>query len=281
MDFGKFVWVASVSQDRLIKQGFFGKGTLSRSIPTWDARREQVNNPRLELAPEQVTAKRRSKRREQKQLRAGMQVTATNPEEMYTMEELAAWTGGRGYEQFQLDLYETFFLLYALDVLDLENKHGTKMTTTDCWSLFHQCTEQFAYHFAAYHYYRSQGWVPKDGLKFGVDFVLYQQGPTSKHSDFSVLVIPCVTTAVQDTSDHHDTTMQLLTQPHDQAPHASWVNLLRINRVCAHVKKTLVLCYVSMDASVAHKATNDPSVLNHCHIHEVVFRRWSPSANRE
>ncbi|KAI8059143.1 tRNA intron endonuclease [Gongronella butleri] len=277
MDFGRFVWIHSAHQEQLITQGFFGKGTLSRSVPTWHSRLEQGSETRQALAPEQVTAKRRTKRRAQKQQRAGMEVTTTNPEDVHTNDEMLAWTEGHNYEEFQLDLYETFFLIYALDVLDLEDKHGRLMSAPDCWSLFHQSSDQFVFHYAAYHYYRSLGWVPKDGLKFGVDFVLYRQGATVNHSDFSVIVVPCVSSS----SSSSPPSMELYPPPEGMAPMANWVNLLRINRVCVMVKKTLVICYVSIDKAALATAHTDLTAIEHCKVHEVVLRRWSPSANRE
>jgi tRNA-splicing endonuclease subunit Sen2 len=45
-----------------------------------------------------------------------------------------------------------------------------KQSITEWWSTFCQYDPSFALHYAVYHYYRSLGWVPKNGTKFGVDF---------------------------------------------------------------------------------------------------------------
>jgi hypothetical protein len=42
--------------------------------------------------------------------------------------------------------------------------------------------------YAAYHHLRSMGWVPKSGVKFGVDFLAYRKGPEFYHSSYSVMV---------------------------------------------------------------------------------------------
>lgn len=35
---------------------------------------------------------------------------------------------------------------------------------------FSQCVPEFATYYAVYHYYRTLGWAPKQGTKFGVDY---------------------------------------------------------------------------------------------------------------
>ena len=39
-------------------------------------------------------------------------------------------------------------------------------------------------HYAAYHYYRSLGWVVKGGIKFCVDYLLYKRGPVFQHAEY-------------------------------------------------------------------------------------------------
>ena len=38
--------------------------------------------------------------------------------------------------------------------------------------------------YAAYHYYRSLGWVVKGGIKFCVDMLLYKRGPVFHHAEY-------------------------------------------------------------------------------------------------
>lgn len=44
--------------------------------------------------------------------------------------------------------------------------------------------------YAAYHHYRSLGWVVRSGIKFCVDWLLYRRGPVFSHSTFSLLMVP-------------------------------------------------------------------------------------------
>ncbi|KAJ3175371.1 hypothetical protein HK101_010684 [Irineochytrium annulatum] len=44
-------------------------------------------------------------------------------------------------------------------------------------------------YYAVYWHYQSQGWVVKDGIKFGARFVLYGRGgPAMKHSKYAVII---------------------------------------------------------------------------------------------
>ena len=44
----------------------------------------------------------------------------------------------------------------------------------------------FLVNYAAYHYYRSLGWVIKGGIKFCVDLLLYKRGPVFHHAEYVV-----------------------------------------------------------------------------------------------
>ncbi|KAI8335029.1 hypothetical protein BC941DRAFT_75067 [Chlamydoabsidia padenii] len=256
MAFGKFVWIQQQDHS-LFQQGHFGKGTLSRSEPTWWSRFTQQD-----LTPEQITAARRKQRRRNKQKTMNQQDDRLQ-EDQWTLDQLAEWAQGNNYECFQLDLFEAFFLVYGIDVLDILNKEGDRLCIDDCWTLFshaygpHSTLNKFAIHYVAYHYYRSQGWTPKDGLKFGVDFVLYQFGPTYRHAEFAVVVIP-------------------ISQDQQSTPY-TWTHLLGLNRVCNQVKKTLVLCYVTFPPFDSWNI----SFVHQCTVRQVIMKRWSPGSNRD
>ena len=48
---------------------------------------------------------------------------------------------------------------------------------------FDRFDNPFLIHYAAYHYYRSHGWVVKGGIKFCVDYLLYKRGPVFQHAE--------------------------------------------------------------------------------------------------
>lgn len=158
MAYGKFVWIQQ--QDHaLYQQGHFGKGTLSRSEPTWWSRLTQAHQGKWnakeetcllslfcvcvcvyvdhELTPEQITVARRKQRRQQpRNKRSQANFTTSNldddpaqQEDLWTLTELAEWAQGENYECFQLDLFEAFFLVYGLDILNILDKVGSQNKT--------------------------------------------------------------------------------------------------------------------------------------------------------
>ena len=58
----------------------------------------------------------------------------------------------------------------------------------ELWRRFNNLIENFCENYAVYHYFRSKGWVVKDGTKFGVNFLLYQEGPAFYHAQYSVKI---------------------------------------------------------------------------------------------
>lgn len=112
MEFGKFVWIQNKeSINDLYKSGSFGKGDLSRSNPTWFTRTvEQDKN-----ALEEITVARRKKRRQKNK----KFVEEQESKDMLNPSELLNFTSNLDVEVFQLDLYESFFLKYALNALSI------------------------------------------------------------------------------------------------------------------------------------------------------------------
>jgi tRNA-splicing endonuclease subunit Sen2 len=114
MEFGKFVWIhdpASITE--LYHSGSFGKGNLSRSDPTWFTRTVEENKESLE----EITIERRRKRRQKK-----LATSSIDIENNLTSAELLDLTNHEDLEHFQLDLYEAFFLVYAVNALSIKDQ---------------------------------------------------------------------------------------------------------------------------------------------------------------
>ncbi|KAJ3285538.1 tRNA splicing endonuclease subunit sen2 [Borealophlyctis nickersoniae] len=116
---------------------------------------------------------------------------------------------------------------------------------------------QFAICYAAYHYYRSQGWVVKSGIKFGTDFVLYNKGPIFRHSDYAVVVIPSVGEKESSTLEPEDAS----------AP--SWLWVLSVNRVCAQVNKRVLFCHVVIPPDFTLNDLSSPKCLQKLAVWDV------------
>ena len=103
----------------------------------------------------------------------------------------------------------------------------------------------FLVNYAAYHYYRSLGWVVKGGIKFCVDLLLYKRGPVFTHAEyvlrslisrqipiqwcrFAIVVIP----VYEDPADQQSSPFNL-----PNANTFSWTWLSTVNRVNSQVQK--------------------------------------------
>ncbi|XP_031238866.1 tRNA-splicing endonuclease subunit Sen2 isoform X2 [Mastomys coucha] len=76
----------------------------------------------------------------------------------------------RIFEYLQLSLEEAFFLAYALGCLSIYYEKEP-LTIVKLWQAFTAVQPTFRTTYMAYHYFRSKGWVPKVGLKYGTDLL--------------------------------------------------------------------------------------------------------------
>src|SRR4051812_37294012 len=99
------------------------------------------------------------------------------------------------------------------------------MGLSQLWAASRSAQRAFPFRYAAYHHYRSHGWVPKSGIKYGVDFVLYKDGPSLSHAEYALVVI--------------DTDLETKAAP-PTSRMLSWWSLLNLNRVSESVRKVTV-----------------------------------------
>ncbi|KAH9496192.1 hypothetical protein Btru_010442 [Bulinus truncatus] len=177
-------------------------------------------------------------------------------------------------ENLLLTLEEAFFLSFGLGCLCVTDNDQKKLSLTQMWHKFQELKDQFIPHYVVYHYFRSKGWVPKSGLKFGCDFILYRDGPPFYHGSYSVLV-----TTVKDRNilPHLKNDGFYLDQ-HLR----NWTDLSGVNRVVDQVAKTLMLCYVIWpEDELKNEDLLSPKCLVKFKVKEVIVSRWVPSQERE
>lgn len=97
------------------------------------------------------------------------------------------------FNNLKLSLEEAYFLSYVFGLLKILKNETHYYNLEELWSCFCKITNEndysvFAAKFAAYYYFRSLGFVVRNGFKFGVDYLLYEDGPPFNHSLYSVLV---------------------------------------------------------------------------------------------
>ncbi|KAK1714547.1 uncharacterized protein BDZ83DRAFT_73941 [Colletotrichum acutatum] len=187
-------------------------------------------------------------------------------------------------EHLQLTSEEAFFLAFgmgALRVIDPATK--TPIPTLELFDLFRQYsyfprrpTEElqpddgFLVNYAVYHHFRSLGWVPRAGIKFGVDWMMYAKGPVFDHAEFGAILLPSYSHQWWKDSDR-------------KIPRKTWHWLHGIVRVLSHVQKSLVLVYVDIPPPPQLDETmkkGPAEVFKLYKIREVMVKRWSSNRNR-
>ncbi|CCF34816.1 tRNA intron endonuclease [Colletotrichum higginsianum] len=187
-------------------------------------------------------------------------------------------------EHLQLTSEEAFFLAFGMGALRVVD-HVTKapIPTVELFNLFRsysyfpsrkveelQPDDGFLVNYAVYHHFRSLGWVPRAGIKFGVDWMLYARGPVFDHAEFGAIILPSYSDQWWKDSDR-------------QLPRKTWHWLHGVVRVLSHVQKSLVLVYVDVPAPPQFDEAmkkGPTEVFKLYKIREVMVKRWSSNRNR-
>ena len=236
--------------------------------------------------------------------------THSPPPEDYGEMELPFQT----QEHLQLTLEESFFLSYGLGALTIypapspstplmspkSTSTPSPLTTRHLLELSIQHTphppntawtwedlapdDAFLLSYAAYHHFRSLGWVVRSGIKFGADYLLYNRGPAFSHAEFAVLVVPAYTHRFWNTPGGR---LRRRVQE-DEGGAKDWWWLHAVNRVQSQVKKTLVLAFVDVPSPldvdfdfVEGGEVDVGFLLRSYRVREFVVRRWVPNRTRD
>ncbi len=184
------------------------------------------------------------------------------------------WRPVRKHENVQikehlcLTLEEAFFLSYALGSLVVLDKSSVPLELCEMWRRFCSVQSSFPSHYAVYHHFRAKGWVPKVGIKFGADFILYKDGPPFYHSSYSVII---------------KTVNDLDLEPHPKydTQRLTWRSLSAFNRVTEQVNKEVMLCYVLHPSTLTEAELSSPECIKQFKIQEMIVNRWVSSQERE
>ncbi|MCJ1401449.1 hypothetical protein MMC11_004662 [Xylographa trunciseda] len=352
----------------LWESGFFGKGNLSRSEPSWLDREMRRKGVVVGETSEEVTRRRREERREFKKERArkeretiesalreektlnveipclpsvdapqpsheqretlgtskvsndmltsngilfdsckpvndetfltdGTRISHSESREDHTELEAEKDLPIENHEHLQLTLEEAFFLNYGLGILEIESRESAQpMTTNTLFTLFRMSSyfpsypssdlrpdDPFIISYVVYHHFRSLGWVVRSGVKFAVDYLLYNRGPVFSHAEFAVVILP---------SYRHPYWRETTSLAMDvtKRESKSWWWLHCVNRVQSQVKKSLVLVYVEIPPPRTTKFehcidnyshTDISQLLKSYQVREMILRRWIPNRSRD
>ena len=143
----------------------------------------------------------------------------------------------------------------------------------------------FLLNYTVYHHFRSLGWVVRPGVKFAVDYLLYNRGPVFSHAEFGVLVLPAYTHAYWGTEEglaHRRKGNGGRREGKD------WWWLHCINRVQSQVRKTLVLAYVDVPPPLVRgsgvgggEGGEVTALLRRYKVREFVVKRWLANRSRD
>ncbi len=159
----------------------------------------------------------------------------------------------------RLDPLEAHFLGFALGCLVTTDEEGKELGLGETWNAFCEGDPRFPVLYAAYHHFRSKGWVVKRGDKFGSDLLLYKHGPPFYHASYSVAVVG-----------------------EDERRKMTWRELHGLNRVTESTAKELLLAGVTWPAGVAAgDLKEDAGIVKRVAVCETLVRRWVPSQERD
>ena len=90
----------------------------------------------------------------------------------------------------ELSLIEALFLLKNDKITIFDPKLDKNYSYDEFYEICKKIHHKFEEKFVIYQDLRHKGYIPRPGLKFGADFVVYKKGPGLEHSPFIAHVLP-------------------------------------------------------------------------------------------
>ncbi|MFW9865327.1 MAG: tRNA-intron lyase [Candidatus Thorarchaeota archaeon] len=90
----------------------------------------------------------------------------------------------------ELSLIEAYYLLEKDEITIYDVKEKRELNVKEFFTISKKIHHKFEEKYTIYRDLREKKYVPRPGLKFGADFVVYRKGPGLEHSLFMVHVLP-------------------------------------------------------------------------------------------
>lgn len=90
----------------------------------------------------------------------------------------------------ELSLIEAYYLLNNNEITIFDVKENKELDAKEFFKIAKKIHHKFEEKYIIYKDLRDKKYVPRPGLKFGADFVVYRRGPGLEHSLFMVHVLP-------------------------------------------------------------------------------------------
>lgn len=161
-------------------------------------------------------------------------------------------------EHLQLTLVEAYYAAFVKKALILQDETGNLLTDAPkTWHLFcSRAGARFPATFVVYCRYRAVGWIPRSGLKYGTDWVLYPaSAKRHTHSPF------CVVLRFRDGEP--------------KRLERTWVSLQNRIRLVKNVSKTLIIAEVFTTPNV-DMSSDIRKAFRAVSISELTLDRWVP-----
>lgn len=146
------------------------------------------------------------------------------------------------------------------------SEHGglVELDHETLWRSFACIDPVFPACYAAYHHCRANGWLPKSGLQYGADYVLYRAHPAVAHSEYVAVVLP--------EASKVGGTMR---QRAKRAGYPDWRDQQAISRLSIQVSKGVLALHV--EGGQRGFITSTPQCLLHLRVHSLQIVRWNPN----
>ena len=90
----------------------------------------------------------------------------------------------------ELSLIEAYYLISRNKITILDVNTNRNLSPKEFYDIARRNHYKFEDKYVIYNDLREKGYIPRPGLKFGADFVVYKKGPGLEHSAFIVHVMP-------------------------------------------------------------------------------------------
>ena len=150
-------------------------------------------------------------------------------------------------EAFYLHAILGCLVVYRYDKGEGEDQgRHTEMSREELWSALRESAgAAFGLKCIATCHFRLQGWLPRSGLQYGADFVLYRRHPSLVHSDCCALILP-ENAGARKSFDIFPSDERNNNRGEATKAFPKWYELQALSRLCVQVNKKLILCSISV-----------------------------------
>ena len=163
-------------------------------------------------------------------------------------------------EFIHLSHEEAFYLTHVAKTFCLIDENFETSTLSLIWNKYNSVNSKFKFYYAAYVYFKSKGWLPKSGYKYGVDLVLYKLDPEYTHSDYGVVL--CLDGL---DNGHSPSSFEK----------SRWMDCTRCNRNLNSVVKKTLICYINLNLKECRYSRDEyEDIFDSFNFSQYIVSKW-------